>query len=123
MMWKGSVGVGGIGYGYWGPNLVRNFANTEGAQVIAVSDLDLEKLSVSKRRHPGVVAVTEFRDLLADNRIDAIVIATPVHTHYDLALAALRAGKHVLVEKPLTSKSDQAFRLVEQAPRRNLVLL
>jgi predicted dehydrogenase len=123
MMWKGSVGVGVIGYGYWGPNLVRNFANTEGAQVIAVSDLDLEKLSVSKRRHPGVVAVTEFRDLLADNRIDAIVIATPVHTHYDLALAALRAGKHVLVEKPLAQTSEQVRRLIDEAERLNLILM
>src|ERR1700730_7395549 len=123
MMWNGSVGVGVIGYGYWGPNLVRNFANTEGAQVIAVSDLDLEKLSVSKRRHPGVVAVTEFRDLLADNRIDAIVIATPVHTHYDLALAALRAGKHVLVEKPLAQTSEQVRRLIDEAERLNLILM
>ena len=65
-MLNGSVGVAVVGYGYWGPNLVRNFANTEGAQVIAVSDLDPEKLSLSKRRHPGIVATTDFRDLLTE---------------------------------------------------------
>src|SRR4051812_14858916 len=114
MMWHGLIGVAVAGYGYWGPNLVRNFANTEGAQVIAISDLDAEKLSLAKRRHPGIVATTEFRDLLADNRVDAIVIATPVNTHYDLAMAALKAGKHVFVEKPLAQTSDQVRRLNDE---------
>jgi len=122
-MWHKLVGVGVVGYGYWGPNLVRNFATTEGAQVIAVSDLDPNKLSVVKRRHPGIVATTEFRDLIADNRIDAIVIATPANTHYELALTALKAGKHVFVEKPLAQTSDQARRLIDEAARRNLVLM
>jgi predicted dehydrogenase len=122
-MWHGLVGVGVVGYGYWGPNLVRNFANTEGAQVIAVGDLDQEKLSLAKRRHPGIVATTEFRDLLTDNRIDAIVIATPVNTHYELAMAALKAGKHVFVEKPLAQTSDQVRRLIDEASRRNLILM
>ena len=122
-MLRGSVGVAVVGYGYWGPNLVRNFANTEGCQVIAVSDLDPEKLLLSKRRHPGIVVTTEFRDLLTDNRVDAIVIATPVHTHFDLALAALKAGKHVLVEKPLAQTSEQVRRLIEEAERRRLILM
>src|SRR6476620_10409249 len=122
-MWHGLVGVGVVGYGYWGPNLVRNFTSTEGAQVIGVSDLDPEKLALSKRRHPGIVATADFRDLLTDNRIDAIVIATPVHTHYDLAMAALKAGKHVFVEKPLAQTADQVGRLIDEAGRRNLVLM
>lgn len=122
-MWNGSIGVGVVGYGYWGPNLVRNFANVEDSQVIAVSDLDPEKLALSKRRHPGVVVTTEFRDLLRDGRIDAIAIATPVHTHYDLALAALKAGKHVFIEKPLAQTSEQVIRLIEEAERRNLVMM
>jgi predicted dehydrogenase len=112
-----------IGYGYWGPNLVRNFANTDGARVVAVSDLDPEKLALVRRRHAGVEATTEFRDVLADSRVDAVAIATPVHSHYELALAALAAGKHVLVEKPLTRTAEQSRRLIEEAACRNLVLM
>ena len=122
-MWNGSVGIGIVGYGYWGPNLVRNFANTEGAQVIAICDMDAKKLALGKRHYPGVVATREFNELLKDSRIDAIAVATPVHTHYELALAALRAGKHVFVEKPLAQTSEQARHLVEEAERRKLILM
>jgi predicted dehydrogenase len=117
------VGIGVVGYGYWGPNLARNFADTEGAQLVAICDMDVSKLAVAKRRHPAAVATTEFRDLLKDSRIHALVIATPVHTHYELARAALEAGKHILVEKPLTQTSEQAHRLVEEAERRKLTLM
>jgi len=117
------VGVGVVGYGYWGPNLVRNFATSEVAQVISVSDLDTSKLAISKRLHPAVETTTDFRDLLRDSRIEAVVIATPVHTHYELALAALRCGKHVLVEKPLARTSEQVLRLIDEAARRNLTLM
>src|SRR3974377_2065585 len=89
-----AVGLAVVGYGYWGPNLVRNFANTDGARVVAVSDLEAEKLALVRRRHPDVAVTTDFRDLLRHSRIDAIAIATPVHTHYELALASLGAGKH-----------------------------
>jgi predicted dehydrogenase len=123
IMWHGLVGIGVVGYGYWGPNLVRNFANTEGAHVVAVSDLQPEKLVLAKRRNPGIVVTNDFRDLLTDNRIDAVVVATPVHTHYELALAALQAGKHVFVEKPLAQTSNQVSRLIDEARRRNLVLM
>jgi predicted dehydrogenase len=118
-----NIRVAVIGYGYWGPNLVRNFANSDTAEVIAVSDLDPTRLAICKRLHPGVITSTEARDLFRDSRIDAIAIATPVHTHYDLALAALKAGKHVLVEKPLAQTSDQALRLIDEADRRNLLLM
>jgi predicted dehydrogenase len=118
-----TVGVAVIGYGYWGPNLVRNFSNTDGARVISVSDLYPEQLALARRRHPDVMVTSEFRDLLKDRRIDAIAIATPVHTHYELALAALQAGKHVLIEKPLARTSEEAQQLIEEAARRNLVLL
>jgi predicted dehydrogenase len=117
------IGVAVIGYGYWGPNLVRNFANTEGVRVVAVSDLDPEKLALVRRRHAGVEATTEFEELLADDRVDAVAIATPVNTHYRLALAGLEAGKHVLVEKPLTQTSEQSRRLIDEAAARNLVLM
>jgi predicted dehydrogenase len=122
-MRRGDVGIGIVGYGYWGPNLVRNFATTPGAEVVAVSDLDKEKLVLAKRRHPGIIATLDFNDLITNDRIDAIAIATPVHTHYKLALEALRAGKHVFLEKPLAQTSDQALHLIEEADRRRLVLM
>ncbi len=112
-----------IGYGYWGPNLVRNFAETPGARVAAVSDLDDTRLAMVRRRFPGVHTTTEFKDLLNDPHIDAVAIATPVHTHFELALAALQAGKHVWVEKPMTENSRQAHELIDAARRFGRVLL
>src|ERR1700681_2283547 len=122
-MLNGSIGVGVIGYGYWGPNLVRNFANSESSRVVAVSDLDPAKLAVSKRRHPEIVTTSNFQDLLQNPQIDAAAIATPVHSHYDLALFALKAGRHVFVEKPLAPTSDQVRRLVDEADKRSLILM
>ena len=109
--------------GYWGPNLVRNFATGESSRVIGVADLSAANLAKCGRLHPDVVATHDARDLLQDPRVDAIAVATPVHTHYELALAALRAGKHVLVEKPFTETSDQALRLIDEADRRGLTLM
>jgi len=117
------INIGIVGYGYWGPNLVRNFAETPGANVAAVSDLDTAKLAVVQKRFPAVKTTTDFRDLLNDPSIDAIAIATPVNTHFELALAALRAGKHVWLEKPMTETSKQARQLVDEARQRNRVLL
>ncbi len=118
-----AVGIAVIGYGYWGPNLLRNFAKAERADVVAVSDMDPARLSAARRLFPRITETTDFRTLLKDKRVDAIAIATPVHTHYEIALAALRAGKHVLVEKPLTQTSDQAQHLIDEAERRNCVLM
>jgi predicted dehydrogenase len=117
------INIGIIGYGYWGPNLVRNFAETPGARVSWVSDLDPAKLDLVKRRFPAVGVTTHYRELLDDPNTDAIAIATPVHTHYEIALEALRAGKHVWLEKPMTETSVQARRLVEEAERQKRVLL
>jgi predicted dehydrogenase len=103
--------------------LVRNFAETPGAKVAAVSDLDTAKLALVQRRFPGVTTTTDFRELLNDSGVDAIAIATPVHTHFELALAALQSGKHVWLEKPMTETSAQAKQLVDEAQKRNLVLL
>ncbi|AFY86350.1 Gfo/Idh/MocA family protein [Chroococcidiopsis thermalis] len=118
-----TINIGVIGYGYWGPNLVRTFADLPGAKVVAVSDFKIERLAKVQSRYPAVKVTTDSQDLFADSNIDAIAIATPVSTHYDLALAALQAGKHVLVEKPMTVSSEQAIRLIEEAQRRNLVLM
>ena len=117
------INIGIVGYGYWGPNLVRNFAETPGANVAAVSDLDTAKLAVVRRRFPAVKTTTDFRDLLNDPAVDAIAIATPVNTHFELALAALRAGKHLWLEKPMTENSKQARQLIDEAHRRDRVLL
>jgi predicted dehydrogenase len=117
------VGVAVIGCGYWGPNLVRNFAKAEGARVVAICDMDLKKLAANTRLFPGIEQMVNFRDLLNDRRIDAVAIATPVHTHYELALAAIRAGKHVLVEKPLAQTSAQVRHLIDEAEQKNVILM
>jgi len=117
------VGIAVIGYGYWGPNLVRNFADSQDAAVVAVGDLSSTRLDVAARRYPGIRTTTNVRALLTDPSVDAVAIATPVRDHFELALAALRAGKHVLVEKPMTETSEQARRLIDEAARRRLVLM
>jgi predicted dehydrogenase len=122
MSGQSTIGVGVIGYGYWGPNLVRNFYETPGCTVVSVSDLRAERLAKVTPRYPTVETTTQFEDLFNDPRIDLIAIATPVSTHFDLAMRALRAGKHVFVEKPMTSDPDDAQRLIDEAERRGLVL-
>jgi predicted dehydrogenase len=117
------ITIGVIGYGYWGPNLVRNFANTDGCRVAAVSDLDPTKLASCARLYSNVNTTTDVRDLIEDRRIGALAIATPAHSHFELAMAALKAGKHVLVEKPLAQTSDQVCRLIDEAKRRKLTLM
>lgn len=115
--------VGVIGYGYWGPNLVRNFMEAPGSTVVSVCDRKDERLALVRHRYPAVKAVTDCNELFKDPSIDAIVIATPVSTHFDLAMSALRADKHLLVEKPLASTSDQSLQLIEEAARRRKVLM
>ena len=117
------IKVGVIGYGYWGPNLVRNFMLAPGSAVTRVCDLREERLTPLHKVYPGVKTCNRSEDLINDPAIDAVVIATPVSSHFELALAALKAGKHVLVEKPLASTSDQARRLIDEAAARKLVLL
>jgi len=117
------IRVGVIGYGYWGPNLVRNFMETPGSVVAGVSDQRPERLALAQKRCPTAETTSDHRDLLANADIDAIAIATPVSSHFPLALEALEAGKHVLVEKPMTATSEQALRLIEEADRRNRVLM
>jgi predicted dehydrogenase len=117
------INIGVIGYGYWGPNLVRNFAEAKDTKVIAVADLNNDRLQLVARRYPGVRAVRDYRDLLNDPQIDAVAISTPVSTHFKLAMEALQAGKHVLVEKPMTVDSEEALRLIDEAARRKLVLM
>lgn len=117
------IGIGVIGYGYWGPNLVRNFTEATGTQVLAVSDKRTERLALVKNRYPAVHTTIDHSELISDPRVDAVALATPVRTHFDLAMQVLDAGKHVWVEKPLTETAEQAERLIEEAARRNLVLM
>jgi len=117
------VGVGIIGYGYWGPNLVRNFAESSRSTVRRVCDLRAERLQQIAARYPGTKTTTRVEEVISDPDVDAVAIVTPVSTHFDFALRALQAGKHVLVTKPLTAQADQAQRLIEEAERRGLVLM
>ena len=117
------IRIGVIGYGYWGPNLVRNFFETPGMQVACVSDLRADRLALVHSRYPSIRTTQDFRELIEDPSIDAVAIATPVSTHYDLALRALQEGKHVLVEKPLASNTEQVQHLMDLAQKRNLVLM
>jgi predicted dehydrogenase len=114
--------LGVIGYGYWGPNLVRNFSELGGCEVTAVADLDPEKLALVRRRHPAMRATAEVDEIVSDPAIDAVVIATPVRTHFPLAMEALRNGKDVWLEKPMAENAEQARRLVEEARRRDRLL-
>src|SRR5215218_2594404 len=117
------IGIGIIGYGYWGPNLVRNFTQTTGARVVSVCDQSPARRAQVEAHYPAIKAVADVRDMLADPAIDAVAIATPVFSHFDLAMQALKAGKHVFVEKPFTTTSEQALRLIEEAETRHLTLM
>lgn len=112
-----------VGYGYWGPNLVRNLNECPGAQVVAICDRSSECLERARRRYPITNITTDYKSLLRNHDVDAVCIATPVDTHYELAVAAIRAGKHVLVEKPLTDSVEHARSLVDEAARTGVVLL
>jgi len=117
------IGIGVIGYGYWGPNLARNLAKVADAPVVALADLRPERLALPRRQSPPIQTSPAFRDVLAHPEVDAVAIATPVSTHFEMAMQALAAGKHVWVEKPLAATSEQAARLLYEADRRDLVLM
>lgn len=116
------INIGVIGYGYWGPNLVRNFSELRGARVAAVSDLDEANLDLVRRRYPATRTTQDWQDLVQDPDIHAVAVATPVSTHFEFGMAALKAGKHLWLEKPMAETSLQARKLVDEAAKRNLVL-
>ena len=117
------INIGIIGYGYWGPNLVRNFNETSGINVCQVADLDDNKLQKIRLRYPSIAVTTDVREIIENMDIDAVAIATPVSTHYDLAMRCLKAGKHVLIEKPMADTSERCEKLIELADRKNLLLM
>lgn len=115
--------MGVIGAGYWGPNLIRNFSQLGGSDVIACADLSEDRLSHIKSLYHQIETTQDHRKLLDNDEIDAIVIATPPKTHYDLAMDAIKAGKHVFVEKPLATSGEECEGLIEAAARQKLILM
>lgn len=116
------IQVGVIGCGYWGPNLIRNFNENAHTDIRYACDLDLKSLKKIKGRYPSVITTRNYRDLLRDEDLQVIAVATPVHTHYKLASEILSAGKHLLIEKPLAASVKEAEKLVNLAQKKNLML-
>src|SRR5947199_9107738 len=117
------IRIGVIGYGYWGPNIVRNLRGLEACQVSAVCDQSPAALKRIKQAHPDVAVTTQSSELLASPEIDAIAVVTPVSSHFKLAKAALENGKHVFIEKPFTATTQQAEELIELAERKKLKIM
>ena len=115
--------IGIIGYGYWGPNLVRNFSQVNNCAVSMVSDFRAERLAVVSKNYPAIQVTTNPDDILLSAAINAVVIATPVFTHFDLAKKALQNGKHVLLEKPMTSTVKEAEDLISIAKEKGLLIM
>lgn len=115
--------LGIIGYGYWGPNLVRNFYNHLGCEIKYVADLQLGRLEKLKHLYSGIELVTDYKIILADKSIDALVIAVPVGLHYKIAKEALNMGKHVLIEKPMASSVKEAEDLIAISLQQKKVLM
>src|SRR5713101_5969601 len=117
------IRVGILGYGYWGPNIVRNLDSIESTCVEVVCDKSPQALARLKRAHPNIPATSDPSEVLTSPRIDAVAVITPVWTHYELAKTALENGKHVFVEKPFTASTAQAEELIELAARKNLTIM
>ncbi len=117
------INVGVIGYGYWGPNIVRNLQELDSTQVVAVCDKSQSALARLRKAYPNIRTCTDPKEILTATDIDAVAVITPVWTHYELAKAALENGKHVFVEKPLTSSSQQGQELIDIAARKKLTIM
>ncbi len=117
------IRIGVIGCGYWGPNLIRNFSHLKGSDVVICSDLSEERLAHMRSLYPKLETTTDYRRVLAPKDVDAVVVATPPETHCKLAIEALRAGKHVFVEKPLALSSAEGASMVAEAEKAARVLL
>ena len=117
------VGLGIVGCGYWGPNLIRNFSSLPDCSVKYACDADPGRLKHIKSIYPYLETTDQVHQLMDDTDIDAVAVATPVWTHYDVAKMALEAGKHVLIEKPMASTSAQCRELIDIAAEKNLTLM
>lgn len=117
------IHIGVIGFGYWGPNIVRNFNNIEGARVLTICDMNQKALDRARKAYPHIVVTNDCPDIISSPDIDAVAVITPVSTHFELAKKALQNGKHIFVEKPFTSTVSQAGELVDLAERKNLKIM
>ena len=117
------IRMGVIGYGYWGPNIVRNLRGVDGCEVATVCDRSPGALTRAAQAYPEIATTTDASELMTSPKIDAVAIVTPVHTHFPLAKRALEHGKHVFIEKPFTATTAQAEELIELAARRNLTIM
>ena len=117
------IRIGVIGYGYWGPNLVRNFAATKNCKIDLICDFNITRLEVINKLYPEIEATNDINKILFNPNIDAIIIATPVFTHYNIAKSALQNNKHVLIEKPMTSDVESSIELINIAKSKNLTLM
>jgi len=117
------VTIGVIGFGYWGPNIVRNFLPIENVEVVAICDLSKSALMRAKKGYPALKTVSNPNDILTSKEIDAVAIVTPVYTHFELAKKALENGKHLFIEKPFTSNVSEAETLIELAEKKNLIIM
>ena len=118
-----SLGIGLVGFGYWGPNLARNISDNPDLRLVAVCDANAASLDKAGRRYPGISCYGDPAGMLTNPAVEAVVVASPVATHAPFALAALRAGRHVLVEKPMALNTAQARAMIEEAERRRLTLM
>jgi predicted dehydrogenase len=118
-----SIRVGAIGAGYWGPNLIRNLFQTPMADLKVVCDLDSDRLNYVGRLYPTISCTSDYRELIEREDVDAVIVATPAQTHYEMTKAVLAAGKHALVEKPLTLKSSESEELIDLAERHSRILM
>jgi predicted dehydrogenase len=114
---------GVLGFGYWGPNVVRNLATLEGSQLVAIAEISSAARMRAQKAYPGIKVTADAWEVISSTEIDAIAVITPVWTHYELAKAALENGKHVFVEKPFTSNSAQGEELINLAVRKNLKIM
>lgn len=117
------IRIGVIGYGYWGPNIVRNFVGVEDARVMLISDADPNALKRAQKAYSGIRTTRDDNEVLLSPDIDVVAIITPISTHYELARVALNNGKHIFVEKPFTSSVNQAEELIELAEKKNLKIM
>ncbi len=117
------MNFGVIGYGYWGPNVVRNLASLDGSRVVAIADVNLAARLRAQKAFPGFTVTANASDVISSVEIDAVAVVTPVWTHYELVKAALQNGKHVFVEKPFTSNSAQGEELINLARQKNLTIM
>jgi len=117
------ISIGIIGFGYWGPNIVRNFNALEGCTVVAISDFNPDAMNRARKAYPYISVKNDCNDILTSPMIDVVAVVTPVSTHFELAKKALENGKHVFVEKPFTASVAEAEELIELAERKKRTIM